>query len=117
MATPMITTIDLYEGVKALIGKDSAYAVAKYLGASIQSGYNWRDSTKVMDDEYGLKAANALGWDSDHVLACLAAERAERAGSAETAAVWRHVALRLATAASVVFLGVYSVFLINGPVL
>ena len=116
MAAPMITTIDLYKGVQALIGKDSAYAVGKYLGATNQGACNWRDEKCVMDDVYGLRAAQALGLDSDHVLACLAVERAERAGHPDTAAVWRHVALRLATAASVVFLGVYSVFLINGPV-
>lgn len=116
MATPMITTADLYEGVQALTGTGSAYGVAKLLGATNQGACNWRDGKHVMEDVYGLRAAQALGWDSDHVLACLAVERAERAGSAETAAVWRHVALRLATAASVVFLGVYSVFLITGPV-
>lgn len=116
MAAPMITTIDLYNGVKALIGKDSAYAVGKFLGATNQGACNWRDGKCVMDDAYGLKAAQALGWDADHVLACLAVERAERAGSAETAAVWRHVALRLATAASVVFLGIYSVFFTSSPV-
>lgn len=116
MTAPIVTTQDLYNGLQALIGKDSAYAVSQFMGAAKQTGYNWRDGIKVMDDEYGLKAAHALGLDADHVLACLAAERAARAGSAETAAVWRHVALRLATAASVVFLGIYSVFLLSSPV-
>lgn len=116
MTPQVVTTQDLYNGIKSLIGKESPYSVAKYLGASTQTGYNWRDSINVMDDKYGLRAAHALGLDADHVLACLAAERAERAGSAETAAVWRHVALRLATAASVTFLGIYSVLLTINPV-
>lgn len=117
MAAPMITTVDLFDGLKALTDTGSAYAVAQLLGASNQGACNWRDGTRTMDDVFAIRAAQALGLDSDHVLACLAMERAERAGHADTAAVWRHVALRLATAASVVFLGVYSVFLINGPVL
>ncbi len=116
MAAPMITTADLYKGVQALTGKDSAYAVGKYLGASNLTARRWRDDLHTMDDVFAIRAAHALGLDSDHVLACLAAERAARAGSAETAAVWRHVALRLATAASVVFLGIYSVFSITSPV-
>lgn len=121
MTPDIVTTHDLFIALQALLRKagkpDTPYGISKFLGASRQSAYNWRDSLKVMDDEYGLKAAQALGWDVDHVLACLAAERAERAGSAETAAVWRHVALRLATAASVVFLGIYSVFFTSNPVL
>ena len=117
MSSKIIGTIDLYEGVKALTDTGSAYAVAQYLGAARQSGCNWRDGRQTMDDRYAVKAAQALDWDADYVLACLAAERAARADSADAAAVWRHVALRLATTASVVFLGVYSVFLINGPVL
>lgn len=116
MTAQIVTTKDIYNGLQALIGKGSAYAVSQFMGASKQTGCNWRDGIKVMDDAYGLKAAQALGWDADHVLACLAAERAARAGSDETAAVWRHVALRLATAASVVFLGIYSVFLLSSPV-
>lgn len=116
MQSKIIGTIDLYEGVKALTDTGSAYAVAQLLGAARQSGCNWRDGIKVMDDAHALKAAQLLGWDAEHVLACLAAERAARAGSDETAAVWRHVALRLATAASVVFLGIYSVLSISGPV-
>lgn len=116
MNPQVITTVDIYNGVKSLIGKDSAYAVGKVLGASNQAALTWRDGKHVMDDARAIKAAQLLGWDADHVLACLAAERAARAGSDETAAVWRHVALRLATAASVVFLGIYSVFSITHPV-
>lgn len=116
MSQQIIGTTDLYESLKALTGTGSAYAVAQLLGAANQSACNWRDGTRPMDDVFALKAAQLLGLDADHVLACLAAERAARAGSAETAAVWRHVALRLATAASVVFLGIYSVFSFTHPV-
>lgn len=117
MHPKIIGTIDLYEGVKALTDTGSAYAVAQYLGAARQSGCNWRDGKQTMDDRYAIKAAQALGWDADYVLACLAVERAARADSADAAAVWRHVALRLATAASVVFLGIYSVLLTSSPVI
>jgi len=117
MPSPIVTTEDTFKALQALTGTGSAYAVANMMGVSrVTAGY-WRTGKVVIDDAHALKAATLLGWDADHVLACLAAERAARAGSDETAAVWRHVALRLATAASVVFLGVYSVFLIHGPVL
>ena len=117
MTAPMITTVDLFDGLKALTGTGSAYAVAQLLGASNQGACNWRDGTRTMDDVFAIRAAQALELDSDHVLACLAAERADRADNAEAAAVWRHVALRLATAASVVFLGIYSVFQLHGGAL
>lgn len=116
MTAPIVTTADLYTGLQALIGKDSAYAVGKLLGATNQGACNWRDGKCVMDDVFGLRAANALGLDSDYVLACLAVERAARADSAEVAAVWRHVALRLATAAGVFFLVFSSVLQLVGPV-
>ncbi|MFN3586041.1 MAG: hypothetical protein ACK4UT_00940 [Moraxellaceae bacterium] len=117
MTQQMLTTADIYTAVKALIGKDSAYAVAKVLGASNQAALTWRDGRHVMDDARAIKAAQMLGWDADYVLACLAAERAERADHADTAAVWRHVALRLATAASAGFLGIFCVLLSQNPVL
>lgn len=116
MPSPIVTTEDTFKALQALTGTGSAYAVGNLMDVSrVTAGY-WRTGKVVMDDSHGLKAAQLLGWDADHVLACLAAERAARAGSDETAAVWRHVALRLATAASVIFLGIYSVFSITSPV-
>lgn len=116
MNQQILTTPDVFKALQALTGTGSAYAVANMMGVSrVTAGY-WNSGRSTMDDAHALQAAQLLGWDADHVLACLAAERAARAGSDETAAVWRHVALRLATAASVVFLGIYSVFHAFGPV-
>lgn len=112
----ILTTQILFNRLQALTGTGSAYAVANLMGVSRVTGAAWREGRTTMDEGCALKAAQLLGLDADHVLACLAVERAERAGSVETAAVWRHVALRLATAASVVFFGIYSVFSITSPV-
>lgn len=110
-----ITTQDLYNGVKSLTGKDSAYAVAKQLGANHQSACNWRDARTTMDDFYAMKAALQLGLDPDYVLACLAAERAQRGHQDETAAAWLRIAQRLAVAASVCYLALFSVLQTINP--
>lgn len=104
MASPMITTHDLYEGIKSLTGKDSAYAVGKYLGASRVTAGSWRDGRTTMDDAYAIRAAEALNLDPDYVLACLASERAAKGHHLDTADAWARIALRLATAASICFL-------------
>ncbi|MDF2446987.1 MAG: hypothetical protein K0S46_2223 [Moraxellaceae bacterium] len=119
MQPQVITTSVLFEGIKALLRKenmpDTPYGVAKYLGASRQCGYTWRDGKTVMDDFYAIKAALMLGHDPDFVLACLAAERATRCHNDETAAVWHSIARRLATAASVCFLLALPVLVMQNP--
>lgn len=110
-----ITTQDLYNSIKSLIGKDSAYAVGKALGATNQAACNWRDGKHAMDDQYALRAALALGLDPDFVLACLAAERAQRVHQEETAAAWRRIATRLATAASICFVLIIPLLVMTNP--
>lgn len=103
MKPEIVTTKYLYDGIKSLTGKDSAYSVAKFLEATPVSARNWRDG-KTMDDNNARKAAIALGLNPEYVIACIHAERVENSNSdSEIVAIWRHIALRLATAASVGF--------------
>lgn len=115
MTSPMITTHDLYHGVKSLTGKDSAYAVGKFLGASRVTACSWRDSKTTMDDAYAIRAALALNLDPDFVLACMAAERAAKVHQDETAAAWQRIAARLSVAASICFLLIFPLLVMQNP--
>ncbi|MDI1303009.1 MAG: hypothetical protein PSX71_13980 [bacterium] len=79
MSTKPLTTNDLYEGVKAVLRKagkpDTPYGVAKFLGASRQCGYYWRDGESTMSDEHAKAAAEALGINPDYAVACMHLER------------------------------------------
>lgn len=99
MQAQIITTKDLFDGLQALLGKDSAYAVAKHLGATPGSGLNWKKG-KTMDDMFAIKAALSLGLDPDYVLACLQAERVEKSANSEAAVEhWKNIALKIKRAA------------------
>lgn len=115
MTARMITTHDLYNGVKSLTGKDSAYAVGKFLGASRVTAGSWRDGKTTMDDAYAIRAALALNLDPDFVLACLAAERAAKGQHDETADAWARIAARLATAASICFVLIIPLLVMKNP--
>ena len=110
MTPALVTTQVVYDAIKSLIGKESAYAVAKFLGASSVTAGSWRHGKTTMDDPFAIKAAEALGWDVDVVLASLAAERADRAAKPDTAAAWHRIAVRLSTAAAVVFAVGFSLY-------
>lgn len=121
MAPEMITTRQLYDGVKALLRKagkpDTAYGVAKFLEVSATTAGNWEHDKYTMDEPYAIKAARSLKLDPDYVLACLAAERAARAEKPDAAAAWHRIAVRLSTAASVVFLLVFLISHVKSPVI
>jgi hypothetical protein len=115
MQPHIIDTEYLYNGIKSLIGKDSAYAVSKYFDVTRTTAGYWRDSEVVMDDSHGLVAAKALNLDPDLVLAGLAAERAAKGKDSDAAAVWRSIALRLSTAANIGFLAIIIAIIEKSP--
>ena len=63
-----ITTVSLADRVKLLIGKDSQYALAKFLNISRPAISRWYDGTSVMDDDTAVRCAFAVGLDPEHVL-------------------------------------------------
>ena len=117
MESQLMTMTDLYKRLQTHTGRGSAYSVAALLGASNPTARRWRDGFHSMDDVLGIRAAQVLGLAPEYVLACLAAERAARAGQADALAIWERAALHLATAAGVFFLGFYSVLVMFGPLL
>lgn len=108
-----LTTLELVDRIKSLIGKDSAYAIAKYMDVSQRSAQLWCSGRMGMDDEHAIKAAYYLGIDPEYVLASLAAERATRQDKPEMAEVWQRIAHRLSHAA--LFLITVTCVLIQTP--
>lgn len=92
MSNKTVSTVSLYEGIKSLIGNDTAYGVGKFMGTGPSTAMRWRDNRNTMDDSYAVKAAEALNLDTGFVLACLAAERAGRMGKPDIMAVWQRIA-------------------------
>ncbi|MDP2227582.1 MAG: hypothetical protein Q8J78_08915 [Moraxellaceae bacterium] len=97
-----ITTLDLFNGVKTLTGKDSAYAVGKYLQVDPDTAGNWAKGKATMGDQAAVKAAAALGLDPEYVLACMHLEREK---NAELRKVWERIVL-VTTRAAVLVLAV-----------
>lgn len=111
METKPITTAHLYDGVKALLRKagkpDTPYGVAKFLGASRQCGYNWRDGG-TMGDEHAKAAAEALGINPDYVVACMHLEREK---NEELRPIWQRIVSAVPYAAGLAALVIGAPFL------
>ena len=91
-----ITTVSLADRVKLLIGKDSQYALAKFLNISRPAISRWYDGTSVMDDDTAVRCAFAVGLDPEHVLCWLQVERMEKRGNDNLSQYWRHIAEQIA---------------------
>lgn len=91
-----ITTVQLADRVKSLIGKSSHYALAKFLGLTRPTISNWYDRGVVMDDETAIKCAFAVGLDPESVLCWLQVERVEKKGNDNLSQFWRHIATQIA---------------------
>lgn len=91
-----INTVALANRVKSLIGKDSHYALAKFLDITRPAVSCWYDRGTVMDDETAVKCAYAVGLDPEGVLCWLQVERIEKKGNDNLSHFWRHIAERIA---------------------
>ena len=91
-----VTTIGLADRIKSLIGKDSNYALAKYLSLSQTAVCHWYHSGVVMADSTAVQVAELLKLDPEMVLLWLQVERAERKGNDILSQHWRHIAEQIA---------------------
>ncbi|HBM23163.1 MAG TPA: hypothetical protein DD411_06280 [Alcanivorax sp.] len=89
-------TVELCDRVKSLIGKTSRYALAKYLGVTLQTVTTWYEGRTVMNDDTALKVAGALNLDPEMVLISLQLERIEKKGNDILSQHWRHIAEQIA---------------------
>lgn len=89
------TTAELADQCKSLIGKESVYSVSKLLGVSQQAVANWYKLGTVMDDETGIRVADALKIPRETVLMSLQLERVMKRGNANLTKTWRKIASQI----------------------
>jgi len=73
-------------------GLKSGYALSKFLGINQQTGINWLKNNHTISDNHAINVAKILGLPEALVLADMSAERAEKIGKMDIAAVWHAVA-------------------------
>ena len=101
----MLTTLDLLAAAKSAQGIPSNYRLARVLGVSDQTVFNWSKGHKVPDDATGLRLADMAGLDRGAVLAALHAARASDAAIADA---WASAARRLLNTAAALALAILS---------
>lgn len=87
-----LTTTVLADRVKSLIGKDSDYALGKYLGVNPQTCRNWYQRGMVMDETTAVRVAEILEIDPHEVLAWLRYEAVRKRGDDKLSSLWRDIA-------------------------
>lgn len=68
------TTRDLYERLKSLSGKETAYGVAKHFGWNPGTVRRWEKGHCALDVKHVNEVADALGLDRGFVGLCIAVE-------------------------------------------
>ena len=76
-APELLTTRDLYDRLKSLSGKETAYGVAKYFGWQQNTVRRWEKGHATLDEESVRAVSAALGLDPGYVALCMAAERTQ----------------------------------------
>ena len=84
----MKTTIEFLDAVKAKLGIESDYALAKRLGFPLSTVSNYRTGRRVLDDDAALSVANVL---DVHPFVVIASANAERAKTPEQRERWSSV--------------------------
>lgn len=96
-------TAQLVEQLMKERGLATYYAVAKFLKVTPPTAYRWMRDNTTMDDEVGIRAAEALDLDTGQVLAWLHAERSK---SPQERKAWNAIAKRLSQVAVFCFIAV-----------
>lgn len=73
-------------------GLKSGYALSKFIGINQQTGINWLKNNHTISDNHAIKIAEILNIPVALILADMSAERAEKAGNMDIAAIWHSVA-------------------------
>ncbi len=100
------TSQDLLNRVRAKHGS-SWYGLARLLEVHKNTVYNWKGGHTALDRKFAPRIAELLDEPAEYVLACLEAEREQ---SADVLKLWRRIAERFRTPASIllVALGLFS---------
>lgn len=85
----MNTTQQLLDRVKASIGAESDYRLAKFLHWNQATVSSYRTGRSQLDNDKCFQVAEALGLNHAETLAALAAIEAERAKDEQTRATWQ----------------------------
>lgn len=92
----LYTSIELADMCKALIKKDSYYAVGKLLDVSANTVKMWYVAGIVMDDSTGIKVAETLNMPTTVVLISLQMERVGKKHNDKLSSAWRRIAEQIA---------------------
>lgn len=95
------TSSDLLNRVRAK-HRSSWYGLAKLLGTHTNTVYNWKGGHTIVDRKFAPRIAELLDESAEYVLACLEAEREQ---SAEVLKLWRRIAERFRSTASILLVG------------
>lgn len=99
----MNNTISLIIALKAKLGVDSDYALAKILDVTRGSISHYQTGKRIFDDKTACKVASMLGMDTSIVLACIHIERAK---SETEKRAWVDLLERLGGVAAALVLGI-----------
>lgn len=89
------STVELAERLKALINKDSFYALAQHLELSPTCVRSWYKLGTTMDDDTGLRVADELKLPYEDVLMSLQIERVTKRGNDRLSQAWGRIASRV----------------------
>jgi hypothetical protein len=99
------TSQDLLNRVRAKHGA-SWYGLQKLLDVHKNTVYSWKGGHTIVDRKFAPRIAELLGESAEYVLACLEAEREQ---SAEVLKLWRRIAERFRSTASILLVGLVGV--------
>lgn len=110
-------TVDFVDAIRAQNGNCSFYALKKILGVSQPTVSDWRHGKQFFRDDMALRVAALLHLDPAYVLACVHAERAERAKRPEEKEIYDRIAETFRRSAAALFLsaGLYSGAALDNP--
>jgi len=108
------TTQDYFSAIKRKFDLQTAYQVAKHYKLHPKTARNWESGKGTIDETNAVLIAHDLGIPSGYVLACMAAERAERAKRPAVADVWHDVMKKAGGFGIAAFFAVAAMFTTDG---
>jgi len=89
------TIDDFLDQLKRVKKIPTDYALADHFGIQQATISSWRKGRTLPDEVWCVRLAKEIGLEPGYVLACVAAERSERAKRPEVAETWRHMAEKM----------------------
>lgn len=104
------TTRDLFNRLKSLSGKETAYSVAKHYGWNANTVRRWEKGHSSLDDDHVEQVAHILGLDPGYVAFCVVTERMKSTNLAIQMRNWLAQHSSAAIVVLAVFLGSFAGF-------